>query len=49
MHLIGNRARFLWSENGPKLENEGTFTAASKMKWFVVLRILKINSKSKLG
>ena len=49
MHLIGKRARFLWSENGPKLENEGTFTAASKMKWFVVLRILKINSKSTLG
>ena len=36
----GNKGRkgislFVWSENGPKLQIRATFTAASRMKWFV--------------
>ena len=49
MQLIGKRARFFWSKNKLKLENEGTFTAASKMKWLVIPQILKRNSKLRLG
>ena len=48
MHLIGKSARFLWSENGPKLENQGTFTAASEKEWLVIPRVLEINCRSKL-
>ena len=33
-------------ENGPKLQFRETFTAASKMKWHVFLRISEICSKS---
>ena len=38
-------AWFVWSKNGPKLQIRETFTAASKMKWLVILRILEINCK----
>ena len=48
MHLLGKRVRFLWSENGPKLENQGAFTAASKTKWLVIVPVLEINSKMRL-
>ena len=45
MHLLGKRARFLWSENGPKLENQGTFTAAFEKEWLLTSRVLEINCR----
>ena len=34
-----------FGEHGPKLKIRDTFTAASKMKWLVILRISEINCK----
>ena len=37
--------RFVWSENWLKLKIRESFTAASKIKWLVTLRILEISCK----
>ena len=38
-------AGFLWGENESKLKIRETFTAASKMRWLVILPISEINCK----
>ena len=48
MHLIGKRARFLWSENGPKLEIRELSPQLPKKEWLVIPRVLEINCRLKL-
>ena len=43
--LCENKLGLFGAKNGPKLQIRETFTAASKIKWLVILRILEIDCK----